>query len=78
MTGMTTAFLNCVNMCGGVLYHNLIGWELSVLQKSELDIVSQYTLQDFVFSLQCIPIGALIGAGIILIMMYLQHRKEAQ
>ena len=75
LLGLTTAFLNCINMCGGVLYHNVIGQLLSWSHQSPNMSVGDYSLADFTFALWSIPLGAMLGA-LILGFVSLRFLKE--
>ncbi|QMT59554.1 MFS transporter [Legionella sp. PC997] len=71
--GITIAFLNCVNMFGGSIFHTVIGkimnyyWEGGITE----DGLRQYSIQSYYHALMLIPLCALMGAGLI----YLIHKK---
>jgi predicted MFS family arabinose efflux permease len=76
LLGLTTAFLNCINMCGGVLYHNIIGQLLSWSHRVPNISVADYSLSDFTFALWSIPVGAMLGAMILsLVSLYFLKEK---
>lgn len=75
LLGLTTAFLNCINMCGGVLYHNVIGKLLVAMSEQANVTVMDYSLHDFTIALWSIPVGAFLG-GLILLAVYILRSKE--
>ena len=71
LMGLTTAFINCINMCGGVIYHNIIGQLLSIR-----GVVGEYSLADFTYALWSIPIGAALGACILVMISISVHKEK--
>ncbi|KTD64676.1 MFS transporter [Legionella spiritensis] len=78
LLGVTVAFLNCVNMLGGSLFHTLIGGAMDKFWSGTLDTdgLRLYSSDAYTASLQIIPYGALTGAGLILLIGYLTQRKS--
>ncbi len=70
LLGLTTAFLNCINMCGGVIFHNIIGAMVASHANGAMP-----DLSDYVYGLTSIPLGALFGA---LLLIYLHIRKKGR
>lgn len=67
LLGVTVAFLNCVNMMGGSVFHNLIGQIMDAhwIGLVNNDGVRQYSVQAFQLGLSTIPACSLLGALVI-------------
>lgn len=66
LLGVTIAFLNCMNMVGGSLFHSVIGISMDYFWSGETENgIRVYDLASYVRSLSVIPICAIIGAIIV-------------
>jgi len=72
--GVTVAFLNCINMLGGIVYHNLIGLFMDVFWQGTVESTTRiYDVSTYAKALMVIPIGCLIGA---LGITFMRQRKK--
>lgn len=64
LLSVTVAFLNCVNMLGGSLFHTLIGQAMDAYWAGgfSADGLRVYDLSSYLLALKIIPYGALFGA----------------
>ncbi len=61
--GIAIAFLNCMNMIGGSLFHSVIGIAMDYFWNGEIENnIRIYNLSSYINSLAIIPISSLIGA----------------
>lgn len=67
LLGIAIAFLNCINMFGGSLFHTLIGHLMDTFWMGVVDSqgVRVYPLHSFQYALSIIPAGACIGAVLV-------------
>lgn len=78
MLGLTVAFLNCVNMLGGSFFHSTIGWTMDQFWTGKiLDGIRVYTVVSYQKALLIIPVAALIG-GIIVMMLGFKKRFKSR
>lgn len=71
ITGVTIAFLNCVNMIGGSLFHSVIGNVLDYLwQGHTANNVRIYSIYEYNNALLIIPVAAILGAMIFVVIRY--------
>lgn len=62
LSGITVAFLNCINMLGGSFFHSTIGFILDLNWQEELsNAVRVYDASAFTIALSIIPVTALVG-----------------
>ncbi len=72
--GVTVAFLNCINMLGGSLFHTVIGKIMSYYGNE----ASGFSTTAFQHALSIIPICALLGTGCIYIVkLRVTHTKKS-
>ncbi len=63
LLGMTSAFLNCINMLGGAFFHSIIGFILDFTWEQGLeDGIRVYSVQSFKLALLIIPVASLLGS----------------
>ena len=74
-TGLTTAFLNCINMLGGVFYHRLIGSVLGWVSPVRSVDIDAYSLSDYAAAIAVIPIGAITGSVILCVLFAHYNQK---
>jgi len=77
--GVTIAFLNCVNMLGGSFFHTVIGKLMDLCWTGTLDAqgIKQYSLATYQQALVLIPVCAVIGAVItVLVGVKVNRRSE--
>jgi len=78
LSGIAIAFLNCVNMLGGSFFHATIGSLLDFFWNGQLENnIRIYDTQAYNYALSVIPIVALIG-GTMFILMSRNKKKSAQ
>jgi fucose permease len=71
LTGMTIAFLNCINMIGGAIFHSVIGNMLDYFwQGHTINNIRTYSIETYNKSLLVIPIAAIIGAIIFIVIRF--------
>ncbi len=71
LTGVAIAFLNCINMIGGCIFHSVIGNYLDVLWKGQTENnIRIYGLYEYNNALMLIPIAAILGTIIFVIIRY--------
>lgn len=75
LQGMTVAFLNCVNMLGGSFFHLLIASLLKFSDGEDASNLSRYSPESFASALSAIPVCALIGASLILLIAYAVKKR---
>lgn len=70
--GVATAFLNCLNMAGGLFFHTLIGLTTDFFWAGELSATGAkvYDLTAYRYGLGLIPLSALVGTVIIFFVGY--------
>ncbi len=70
--GVTVAFLNCINMLGGSFFHTLIGKIMDFSQNPVVhqDGVRQYSLEHFQHALSIVPLCALAGTLLIVLIQF--------
>ena len=82
LTGVAIAFLNCINMIGGCIFHSFIGRYLDFLWRGKIENnIRVYGLHEYNNALILIPIAAVIGAIIFVIIrysksLYIQRNEE--
>lgn len=65
LSGLTVAFLNCMNMLGGSFFHNMIGQFMNLFWMGGLENqIRVYDTEVYTNALYVIPIAAMLGAGI--------------
>jgi predicted MFS family arabinose efflux permease len=68
LTGVTVAFLNCINMLGGSLFHTVIGRTLDLLWANQTDNgVRVYDLESYSIAISIVPLFCLIGGLLFLL-----------
>jgi len=68
--GITVAFLNSINMFGGTFFHSLIGSIMDYFWSGEMkDATKLYGIESYNYSLISIPIAALVGTVILVVLM---------
>lgn len=76
ISGMTVAFLNCINMLGGSFFHSTIGFVLDLnWQQDFANDLRVYQPEAFVIALSIIPVTALIGG---LCVYFLEPKAEVK
>jgi predicted MFS family arabinose efflux permease len=71
LTGITIAFLNCINMIGGSVFHSIIGNALDYFWQGQvINNVRVYDVTSYNKALIIIPISAIIGSIIFLIVRF--------
>ncbi|WP_298628171.1 MFS transporter [uncultured Legionella sp.] len=75
--GVTVAFLNCINMLGGSFFHTLIGKIMDLSWNGTLNQegIRQYSLEHFQHALALIPLCALAGMFLIVIIQFKVKNK---
>lgn len=69
LLGITIAFLNCINMLGGSFFHSLIGFFMDLYWSGDLnDGLRQYDLESYNSALMLIPVCALIGSLLVMVL----------
>lgn len=67
LLGVTTAFLNCINMLGGSFFHGSIGLLLDRLWTGEMESgLRIYSLEQYKIALSIIPMASLVGSLVLL------------
>jgi hypothetical protein len=57
------AFLNCINMLGGLFFHTMIGFVLNMFRMQESSIgLDDNDFKSYAIALSIIPISSMIGA----------------
>ncbi len=76
--GVTIAFLNCMNMLGGSLFHSVIGRVMDVFWQGAIDTngVRIYQVLAYHKALSVIPICASLGAILIIFLAILRHKAK--
>lgn len=65
LSGITVAFLNCINMLGGSFFHTMIGSLLDVFWTGNVENqVRVYEVVTYHYALSVIPVTAIVGAFI--------------
>lgn len=68
LTGVTIAFLNCVNMIGGSIFHSIIGNALDSLWQGQIiNNIRVYGIHEYNNALLVIPVAAMLGAAIFVV-----------
>ena len=68
LTGVTVAFLNCINMLGGSLFHTVIGRTLDLLWTNQTDNgVRVYDLESYSIAISIVHLFCLIGGLLFLL-----------
>lgn len=76
MLSLAVAFLNCINMLGGSFFHSTIGWTMDQFWAGKiLNGVRIYTVASYQKGLLIIPVAALIG-GMIIVMLGISRKKS--
>jgi MFS family permease len=77
--GVTVAFLNCINMLGGSFFHTLIGKIMDLSWNGALNQegIRQYGLEHFQHALSVVPICALAGALLIILIQFKVKNQPA-
>lgn len=76
MRNITVAFLNCVNMFGGSVFHTAIGYLMDIFWTGQsLDGHRQYGAEAYASALWIIPIAAFLG-GLIILFLKPASQKE--
>ncbi|WP_316354250.1 MFS transporter [Candidatus Trichorickettsia mobilis] len=77
LLGVTVAFLNCINMLGGVFFHTSIGFIMDLFWTGKMqDDLRIYSIESYSYALSVIPLCALIGASMVLLVrMIIAKRK---
>lgn len=71
LTGITVAFLNCVNMLGGSFFHSSIGHLMDYFWTGELQNgVKVYEANAYVNALAIIPLAAVVGSVVLMMVRY--------
>ncbi|MDP3559048.1 MAG: MFS transporter [Legionellaceae bacterium] len=76
--GVTIAFLNCINMLGGSLFHTVIGRLMDIFWTGALDSegIKQYSLAAYHCALAFIPLCAIVGAIIVFGLGYSKIKRN--
>ncbi len=76
--GVTVAFLNCINMLGGSFFHSIIGRAMDLFWSGAVaaDGVRIYELQAYKSALAIVPIAAVIGAVMVILVGIRVNRKK--
>lgn len=74
LTGVTVAFLNCINMLGGSFFHMFIGRTLDFLWTNETSNgIRVYDLQSYSIAISIVPLFCLVGG-----LLFLLVRNKAR
>ena len=78
LMGVSIAFLNCINMLGGSLFHTVIGRTLDFLWDGQItDGVRVYDLNAYAVAISIIPIFCLFGGMLFLVVKRKTKRAAA-
>jgi len=64
LQNMTIAFLNCINMMGGIFFHSIIGRSMDWFEGVG-NLSNTYSVSTFTYALMLIPMASIVGAGLI-------------
>jgi predicted MFS family arabinose efflux permease len=71
LTGITIAFLNCVNMLGGSIFHSIIGNLLDHFWLGQtLNNIRIYDTKTYNYAMMVIPLAAILGSILFLIIRF--------
>jgi MFS family permease len=71
LTGITVAFMNCINMLGGSLFHSIIGNALDYFwQGQTANNIRVYDIQAYDKSMLIIPLASFLGSLLFLIVRF--------
>jgi MFS family permease len=76
--GVTIAFLNCINMLGGSFFHTFVGQIMDLFWQEEslYNGLKVYDLSTYKNALMLIPISAIVGVLLIVILQQKTKRKS--
>lgn len=67
LSGLTVAFLNCMNMLGGSFFHNMIGQCMDLFWTGAFEHqIRVYDTEVYIYALYVIPIAAIVGSGMLM------------
>lgn len=74
LSGLTVAFLNCINMLGGSFFHNMIGQCMDLFWTGRYENqIRVYDAEAYTSALYVIPVAAILGA---VILLYVNKAKQ--